>query len=76
VLATVDVQGSQAILNITGSICQVCQCQSNTDPNVGTVSGTSSGDAFAGANNPNGQNGSPFVVAAVRQNGDWYASGF
>ena len=75
-LGTVDVQGSQAILNITGSICQGGQCQSNTDPNVGTSDGTSFSDAFAAANDPTSQNGSPFVVAAVLQNGVWYASGF
>jgi len=75
-LGTVDVQGSQAVINITGSFCQGGQCQSNSDPNVATSGGTSFSDAFAAANDPNSQDGSPFVIAAVLQNGAWYASGF
>jgi hypothetical protein len=75
-MGQVQVDGSQAIVNITGTICQGAQCASNSDPNSAMSDGTSFSDAFAAANDPNDSNSSPFVAAAVLVNGRWYASGF
>lgn len=75
-VGNVVTQQNQAIINFTGTVCQGAQCVSNTDPSVGTADGTSFAEAFATANNPNSPNSTPFVNAAVLQNGRWYASGF
>ncbi|HEY5109194.1 MAG TPA: hypothetical protein VII96_06240 [Acidimicrobiales bacterium] len=75
-VGSVDIQGSKAIVNLTGTTCMGAQCISNTDPKVGTADGTSFDEAFSTADNPNSPNSTPFVVAAVMQNGRWYASGF
>ena len=75
-------QGDQAIVTFTGTACQGSQCVSNSDPNAATApssayyAGADFAAAFATANNPSSQNSSPFVAAAVQQDGRWYASGF
>ena len=70
------IQGNQAIIKFTGTVCQGAQCVSNTDPSVGTADGTSFAEAFATANNVNSPNSTPFVNAAVLQNGRRYVTGF
>ncbi|MGA2837117.1 MAG: hypothetical protein ABSF84_11025 [Acidimicrobiales bacterium] len=78
----VTVQGSQAVITLTGTACEGSQCVSNSDPNAATdpesavYAGSTFAEAFATANNPNSQNSSPFVVAGIQQGGAWYASGF
>ena len=78
----VTVQGSQALITYTGTVCQGSQCVSNSDPKAATTpasaayAGSSFADAFATANDPNSQNSTPFVAAAVQQGGKWFASGF
>ncbi len=81
-VGAVTVQGDQAVITFTGTTCQGSTCVSNSDPNAATdpesaaYAGSSFAETFATANNPNSENGSPFVAAAVQQNGAWYASGF
>ena len=81
-VGNVSVQGDQAVITFTGTSCQGTQCGSNSDPNATTnpespfFVGTTFAETFAGANDPNSQNSSPFIAAAVQQDGRWYASGF
>ena len=75
-VGNVQIEGNQAVVNITGTFCQGAQCASNSDPNAAMSDGTSFSDAFATANDPNSANASPFSAAAVLVNGRWYASGF
>jgi hypothetical protein len=81
-VGNVTVQGDQAVVTFTGTDCQGSQCVSNSDPNAATASssafyaGPDFAAAFAAANNPNSPTSSPFVAAAVQQDGRWYASGF
>ena len=75
-VGNVQIDGNQAVINITGTFCQGAQCASNSDPNAAMSNGTSFSDAFATANDPNSANASPFSAAAVLVNGRWYASGF
>ena len=78
----VTVLGDQAVITFTGTACQGSQCVSNSDPNAATdpesamYAGSSFAATFAAANDPNNQNNSPFIAAAVQQGGTWYASGF
>jgi hypothetical protein len=81
-VGNVTVQGDQAVITFTGTACQGSQCVSNSDPNAATnpesavYAGSSFAETFAAANDPNSQNNSPFIAAAVLQGGTWYASGF
>jgi hypothetical protein len=75
-LGTVTTQGDQAIINFTGTACSGEQCASNGDANSAQSDGTSFAKAFAAANNSNSSDSTPFATAAVRVNGQWYASGF
>ena len=78
----VTVQGTQAVITYTGSACSGSQCVSNSDPQGATdpesaaYAGSTFDAAFATANDPNSPNSTPFVAAAVEQDGAWYASGF
>jgi hypothetical protein len=81
-VGNVTVQGNQAVITFTGTACQGSQCVSNSDPNAATdpesavYAGSTFAETFATANDPNSQNNSPFIAAAVQQGGTWYASGF
>lgn len=81
-VGVVSTQGMQAVISFTGTACQGSQCVSNSDPKSATdpessaYVGSSFDALFAAANDPNSQNSSPFLAAAVQQGGAWYASGF
>ena len=75
-LGTVTVDGDHAVITTTGMACKGTQCITNTDANRAMGGGTPFVAAYASADNPNSPTGSPFVGAAVRVGGRWFARGF
>ena len=74
-LGTVTVNGDQALLEMTGSVCVGAgQCISNSDPNVAISDGKNFEQAYTQAVSANSS--TPFIVPLVRQNGKWYVTGF
>ncbi len=74
-LGSVVVQGGQALITLTGTVCVSGQCQSESNPNAATANSTFA-KTYAQASNSNDPNGSFFVSAGVEQGGRWYATGF
>jgi zinc-ribbon domain len=75
VLGTVTVNGGQALLEMTGSVCAGSgQCMSNSDPNVAMSAGQTFQQAYAEAAAPSSS--TVFSIALFKQNGTWYVTGF
>lgn len=75
-LGTVTVNGDHAVITTTGTACKGTQCISNADANRAMAGGIPFVAAYASADNPDSPTGSPFVGAAVRVGGRWFARGF
>lgn len=75
-LGKVTVHGDHAVITTTGMACKGTQCITNSDANRAMAGGTPFAAAYASADNPNSPTGSPFVGAAVRVGGRWFARGF
>ena len=74
-LGTVTVNGDQALLEMTGSVCVGSgQCISNSDPNVAISGGKNFEQAYTQA--VSASSSTPFIVPLVKQNGKWYVTGF
>jgi zinc-ribbon domain len=74
-LGTVTVNGDQALLEMTGSVCVGSgQCISNSDPNLAISDGKTFEQAYAQA--VSASSSTPFIIPLVKQNGKWYVTGF
>jgi hypothetical protein len=74
-LGTVTVNGDEALLEMTGSVCDGSgQCTSNSDPNVAMSAGQTFEQAYAQAVSTSSP--TPFSIPLVKQNGKWYITGF